>query len=119
MLSILSVKTMGWFLHRSCSLPAVHGPLGSPRPVLIQQLAQTRRSEEIQMKINQWTLGLIAVGAVSVPSVLLAEESLTPVLTALSSTTISGYIDTSAIWKFGTGNANMPGRVYDIARKQD
>ncbi|MFO1475190.1 MAG: outer membrane beta-barrel protein [Verrucomicrobiota bacterium] len=34
-------------------------------------------------------------------------------LTSLSATTLSGYVDTSAIWNMGTGNANMPGRVYD------
>jgi hypothetical protein len=40
-------------------------------------------------------------------------------LTALSSTTLSGYVDTTAVWKFGTGNANMPGRVYDGSSVQD
>ena len=35
-----------------------------------------------------------------------------PVTTALSSTTISGYVDTSAIWNPGTGNANAPGYIF-------
>jgi hypothetical protein len=41
------------------------------------------------------------------------------VLTALSSTTLSGYIDTSAIWKPGTGNGpfigGIVGRAFDGA----
>ncbi len=53
-----------------------------------------------------------------------------PVITALSDTTISGYVDTSAIWKFGKGNGGtgignpasggtFPGRSYDGTPKQD
>jgi len=72
------------------------------------------------MKLNQWTIALAAAGVVSLGSVAQAEEAQQhQVLTALSSTTLSGYVDTSAIWKFGTGNANMPGRSYDGAGKQD
>jgi hypothetical protein len=73
------------------------------------------------MKCNQWTLGLAAAGFISLGSVVQAEEATAPnqVMTALSSTTLSGYVDTSAIWKFGSGNANMPGRSYDGANKQD
>jgi hypothetical protein len=55
------------------------------------------------MKLNQWTLGLAAVGVISLPSALRAEEAAVPVMTALSSTTISGYVDTSAQWNPGTG----------------
>lgn len=47
------------------------------------------------MKFNKWTLGLAAVGAVSLTSVAQAEEKVNAVQTALSSTTISGYVDTS------------------------
>jgi hypothetical protein len=39
-------------------------------------------------------------------------------MTALSSTTISGYVDTSIHWDLGTGNANPPGFVYNMG-KQD
>src|SRR5215471_1246605 len=62
------------------------------------------------MKFNKWTLGLAAVGVVSLASAVRAEDAGTAntVLTALSSTTISGYVDTSAQWNFGTGNANPP-----------
>ncbi len=51
------------------------------------------------MKINQWTLGLAAVGVVSLASAVNAEEAKMNFLqTALSSTTISGYVDTSIEW---------------------
>jgi hypothetical protein len=60
------------------------------------------------MKYNAWTLALISAGVVSLPAVVRAEESTNAVLTALSTTTISGYVDTSAQWNFGTGNGNLP-----------
>jgi len=51
------------------------------------------------MKINQWTLGLAAVGVVSLASAVNAEEAkMNALQTALSSTTISGYVDTSVEW---------------------
>ena len=51
------------------------------------------------MKINQWTLGLAAVGVVSRASAVNAEEAkMNALQTALSSTTISGYVDTSIEW---------------------
>jgi hypothetical protein len=64
---------------------------------------------------------LLSAGLVSLPAVMLADDAPAPstVLTALSSTTLSGYVDTTAVWKFGTGNANMPGRVYDGPDVQD
>ena len=71
------------------------------------------------MKFNHWTLALAAAGVVSLGSIANAEEAKQQVLTALSSTTLSGYVDTSAIWKFGTGNAPLPGRVFDGPTKQD
>jgi len=59
------------------------------------------------MKFNKWTLGLAAVGVVSLASVAQAEEK-NALQTALSATTISGYVDTSAQWNFGTGNDYLP-----------
>ncbi|MGP8239366.1 MAG: outer membrane beta-barrel protein [Limisphaerales bacterium] len=41
-----------------------------------------------------------------------------PLLTALSATTISGYVDTSAVWNPGTGNANPAPYAFN-AGKQD
>lgn len=69
------------------------------------------------MKINKWTLGLAAVGLVSLASVAQAEETV-PLMTAVSSTVISGYVDVSAVWNPGTGNAN-PAPVSFNAGKQD
>lgn len=71
------------------------------------------------MKVNQWTLGLAAVGLVSLPGVMQAEEASQHLLTALSSTTISGFVDTSAQWNFGTGNANNPAIPFNGASKAD
>jgi len=72
------------------------------------------------MKFNKWTLALAAGGVVSLGSIALAEEKpMSQVLTAVSSTTLSGYVDTSMIWKPGTGNANLPGRAYDGVGKLD
>jgi hypothetical protein len=70
------------------------------------------------MKFNQWTLGLAAAGVISLPLVTQAEEAQSQVMTALSSTTLSGYVDTSAIWNLGTGTG-LVGRSYDGAAKQD
>ncbi len=72
------------------------------------------------MKFNKWTLGLAAVGVVSLASAVRAEDTGTAntVLTALSSTTISGYVDTSAQWNFGTGNEH-PVPVKFNQGKQD
>jgi hypothetical protein len=65
------------------------------------------------MKINEWTLGLAAVGLVSLASVAQADENkLVPVLTEVSSTTISGYVDTAAEWRPG-GQDGQVGRLYD------
>jgi len=51
------------------------------------------------MKLSKWTVGLVAAGVVS--SVVADEH---PVNTALSSTTLSGYVDTAAIWNLGSGS---------------
>src|SRR6266699_2711660 len=76
-------------------------------------------SQEERMKFNKWTLALAAGGVVSLGSIAQADEKpMSQVMTAVSSTTLSGYVDTSAIWKFGTGNVNLPGRQYDGPTKQ-
>jgi len=69
-----------------------------------------------QTRVQKWTLALAAAGLVSIP--LMAEEKPSPILTALSSTTISGYVNTSAIWNPGTGNANPPPYAFNSG-KQD
>ncbi len=74
------------------------------------------------MKYNKWTLGLAAAGVVRLASAAQAEEAqkqMSQVMTAVASTTLSGYVDTSMIWKPGTGNANLPGRAFDGVGKLD
>ena len=70
------------------------------------------------MKFKTHTRTLVALGIISAASAVVAEETATPLLTALSATTLSGYVDTSAIWLFGTGNS-LPGRSFDGSDKQD
>jgi len=70
-------------------------------------------------KVNKWTLGLAAVGLVSLPAMVQAEEKPNQMLTTLASTTISGYVDTSAHWTLGTGNNNPPAYAYNGPSKQD
>ena len=61
------------------------------------------------MKFNKWTLGLAAVGAVSLTSVAQAEEKMMlGSQAAMTATTISGYVDTSAHWNIGRDNAAAP-----------
>src|SRR5712671_2156176 len=71
------------------------------------------------MKFNKWTLGLAAVGVVSLASAARAEEKASTVMTALSSTTLSGYVDTSVQWNFGTGNARLPDYKFGGSSKAD
>jgi hypothetical protein len=70
-------------------------------------------------KLNPRTLGLAAVGAVSLATVVQADEKPSSIATALSSTTLSGYVDTSAEWNPGTGNANNPAYVFGGPKKAD
>ncbi|MDB6123998.1 MAG: hypothetical protein JWQ71_2991 [Pedosphaera sp.] len=72
------------------------------------------------MKFNKWTLGLAAVGVVSLASVAQAEEKMgSSVMTALSSTVLSGYVDTSMQWNLGTGNAFAPAFKFNGPKKAD
>ncbi len=63
------------------------------------------------MKFNKWTLGLAAVGAVSLASAVRADEApkLVPLNTMVSSTTISGYVDVAAQY-----NAGNPGKAAAV-----
>jgi hypothetical protein len=63
------------------------------------------------MKFNKWTLGLAAVGAVSLASAARADEAtLAPLNTALSNTTISGYVDVAA--QYNPGDQPNRGFAY-------
>ena len=70
------------------------------------------------MRLQKWTMGLAAAGLVTVPYMGGAEEQPSPLLTALSSTTISGYVNVSAHWNPGTGNGNVPAYSFNSG-KQD
>lgn len=78
----------------------------------------TKRSEEL-MRFDKWTAVLAAAGVVSLASVVRAEEQPSTVMTALGSTTLSGYVDTSAEWNFGTGNANVAPYKFNSPSKAD
>ena len=59
------------------------------------------------MKFNKWTYGLVAVGAVSLTSAVRADETtMNAVQTALSTTTISGYVSASANWQISRSGDN-------------
>ncbi|HVU28313.1 MAG TPA: outer membrane beta-barrel protein [Verrucomicrobiae bacterium] len=62
------------------------------------------------MKFNKWTVGLAAVGVVCLASAARADEQKMSVInTALSNTTLSGYVDTSAQWNLGQqGGGSVP-----------
>jgi hypothetical protein len=81
------------------------------------------------MKIEKWTIELVAIGlaAANLPSVVAQTTNAPaaaptpapiPMLTTLSATTISGYVDTSAVWNPGTGNANPAPYAFNFG-KQD
>jgi len=59
------------------------------------------------MKFNKWTMGLAALGAVSLASVAKAEEKMSFVQTATSGTTISGYVDTSVEWAINPNHSTF------------
>jgi len=72
---------------------------------------------------NNLGVSLIITSLSLIP--LKGEELPNQLNTALSETTISGYVDTSVIWKIGSGNGGtapgglLPGRSYDGTAKQD
>ena len=71
------------------------------------------------MKNNKWTLALASLGVISLGSTAYAEEEvMSQVLTGVSSTTLSGYVDTSAFWMTGPSGA-LPGRFNDGAAYMD
>jgi hypothetical protein len=63
------------------------------------------------MKFDKWTMSLAALGVVSLASAAKAES--------LDSVILSGYVDTSAHWNPGTGNANVPGYGFNSPSKAD
>ena len=68
------------------------------------------------MKFNQWTLGLAAVGIVSLATVAQAEEN--AVNSAFAGLTMSGAVETSASINTARNGA-LPGRSFDGRNRQD
>jgi len=69
------------------------------------------------MKFNKWTLGLAAVGAVSMASAVRADEAkMSQVNTALSNTTISGYVDVAVQYNAGSQSyySSLPPYAYGV-----
>jgi hypothetical protein len=65
------------------------------------------------MKFNKWTVGLAAIGVVSLASAARADEKMSQVQTALSNTTLSGYVDVAAQWNLGSQNGGpVPAYSY-------
>ena len=60
------------------------------------------------MKFNKWTVGLAAIGVVSLASAARADEKMSQVQTALSNTTLSGYVDVAAVFNPGGFSAINP-----------
>ncbi|MGA3182355.1 MAG: outer membrane beta-barrel protein [Verrucomicrobiota bacterium] len=81
------------------------------------------------MKLKKWTLGLAALGLVSLAPGAQAQSTNAPaaapapapipINTALSATSLSGYVDTSAVWVPGTGNAHPAPVAFNTPAKQD
>lgn len=70
------------------------------------------------MKFDKWTLALASAGVISLGTAVQAEEQ-HQVLTAVSQTTLSGYVETSAIYTTGP-NGTIPGRTFTgTSDKQD
>jgi hypothetical protein len=75
------------------------------------------------MKFNKWTVALAAIGVVNLTSAARADEKISQVQTALSNTTLSGYVDTAAVWNLGqnssTNSVNLPPTSASGLKKQD
>jgi hypothetical protein len=73
------------------------------------------------MSKNELRKALVAAGLVGAGAAAFAEEATPTAITALTPTTINGYVDTSAIWLFDeqNGGARLPGRSFDGPGKQD
>jgi hypothetical protein len=83
------------------------------------------------MKIEKWTLGLAAAGLAAFSPALIAQTTndaaattnaapqIIPLQTALSATTISGFVDTSAVWNPGTGNDHPAPYAFNYSNKHD
>lgn len=72
----------------------------------------------VNNRIQKWTLALAAAGLISPGALVKGEEMLHPVLAEVSATTLSGFVDTSAVWQLGTGHTDTA-RFGDGSDRQD
>src|ERR1700734_2053445 len=70
-----------------------------------KQTINNKQHRRNQMKFNKWTLGLAAVGVVSLASAARADEKVSQLNTALSNPTLSGYVDVGAQYNSAGGAA--------------
>jgi Putative beta-barrel porin-2, OmpL-like. bbp2 len=78
------------------------------------------------MKFNKWTVALAAIGVVNLTSAARADGTqMSQIQTALSNTTLSGYVDTSVVWNTGPnsdetgGSINLPPTTASGGQLQD
>lgn len=66
------------------------------------------------MKFNKWTVALAAIGVVSLTSAARADDTpkTSQIQTALSNTTLSGYVDTSVVWNTGPNSDETGGTIH-------
>ncbi len=87
--------------------------------VCLEKLAPRQRNAGLRWSPRRWTLGLAVAGLIGCPGRGVAEEGTEQLWTALSATTIRGYVSTSAHWNPGTGNGVVSPVVYNSPDKQD
>jgi hypothetical protein len=68
---------------------------------------------------NKGFLNILCILGVTVGSMLNAEPLPNLLSTALKDTKVRGFLDTSAIYDFGNGSGDLPGRTFDVANRQD
>ncbi|HUB86580.1 MAG TPA: outer membrane beta-barrel protein [Verrucomicrobiae bacterium] len=64
------------------------------------------------MKFNKWTLGLAALGVVSLATAARADENMSALQTAFSNTTISGSVSASFNWELSPGGNSAADSPY-------
>src|SRR5690242_19712895 len=84
------------------------------------KLRPNQEPHQNTMEIHKLSGACLAAALICTTTSIHADEAkTTPLLTALSATTISGYVDTSAIWNPGTGNANPAPFAFNVPSKRD
>lgn len=107
-------------MHRPVPNPEYRPGTGYNQKAAQRTVTQQYRNPK-GMNYNLRTAALIAAGIVSAGSVIAEEGKSNPVETALSATTISGYVSASAMFDLQgvKGGTALPGRVFDTANEVD